>query len=128
MIMSLRRHPRDGLIVIIRTITRVAHDYTLLLSKLLLLSSCNAPDNIILLGYRLWHIGTTAWLTRCLWSAMTDHLCHVIGRELSRSTTILYKHLWWPHCDYSVDKLGDPVGIWQLPTTSEALSYSVLHL
>ena len=59
---------------------------------------------------------------------MTDHLCHVIGRELSRSTTILYKHLWWPHYDCSVDKLGDPVSIGQLPVTSEALSYSILHL
>ena len=53
MVMSLRRHLRDGLIVIIRTITGVTHDHPLLLSKLLLLYSYNAPDNIILLGCRL---------------------------------------------------------------------------
>jgi len=53
MIMSLRRHPRDGLVVIIRTVTGVAHDHSLMLLKLLLLSSCNTPDNIILLGCRL---------------------------------------------------------------------------
>ena len=27
-----------------------------------------------------------------------------------------------------MDKLGDPVSIGQLPVTSEALSYSILHL
>jgi hypothetical protein len=53
MIMSLRRHLRDGLIVIIRTVTGVAHDHPLLLSKLLLLCSYNASDDIILLSYRL---------------------------------------------------------------------------
>ena len=56
MVMSLRRHLRDGLIVIIRTITGVAHNHPLLLSKLLLLSSCNIPDNSIMLGYSLWYI------------------------------------------------------------------------
>ena len=89
MVMSLRRHPRDGLIVIIRTVTRVAHDHPLLLSKLLLLCSYNAPDNIILLGCRLWHIETMARLARCLWSAMTDHLSQVISRELYDGTTVL---------------------------------------
>ena len=128
MIMSLRRHPRDGLIVIIRTITGVAHNHPLRLSKLLLLGSYNTPDDLILLGCRLWHIRTMVRQTRCLWSAMTDHLSHVIGRELSRSTTILCKPLWWPHCDCSVDKECDLVSIGKLHVSSEALSYSVLHL
>ena len=118
MIMSLRRHPRDGLVVIIRTVVGVAHDHSLLLSKLLLLCSCNTPDNIILLGYRLWHIGTMARLARCLWRAVMDHLSHVVCREFRRSTTVLSKHLWWPHSNCPVNKKSDPVGIWQLPATS----------
>jgi len=51
MIMSLWRHLRNGPVVIIRTITGVALDHTLLLSiKLLHLYHCNAPDDLILLG------------------------------------------------------------------------------
>ena len=53
MIMSLRRHPRDRLVVIIRTVTGVTHNHSLLLLELLLLSSCNTLDDIILLGYSL---------------------------------------------------------------------------
>jgi len=55
--MSWRRHLRDILVVIIRTVTGVALDHTLLLSiYLLLLYRCNAPDDLILLGYCLWDL------------------------------------------------------------------------
>ena len=126
--MSSWRHLRNGLVVIIRTITGLARDYPLLLSKLLLLYSYNTPNNIILLGYSLWHLRTTVRLTRCCRCTMLNHLCHVIGRELCGGTTVLSKHLWRPHCDCPVDKECDLVSIGQLPVTSEALSYSVLHL
>jgi len=49
----------NGLVVIIRTITGLTSDQPLLLSKLLLYSY-NTPDDIILLGYSLWHLWTTA--------------------------------------------------------------------
>ena len=119
---------RNGLVVIIRTVTGVAHDHPLLPSKLLLLCSCNTPDNIILLSCRLWHLWAMAWLARCLWCTVADHLSHVVCREFHRSTTVLSKHLWWPHSNYPVNKKSDLVGIWQLHVTSEALYNSVLHL
>ena len=64
--MSSWRHLRNGLVVIIRTVIGLARDQPLLLSKLLLFCGYNTPDNIILLGYSLWHLWMTAWLTRCL--------------------------------------------------------------
>jgi len=55
--MSSRRHPRDILTIIICTVAGVALDHTLLLSiYLLLLYRCYAPDDLILLGYSLWHL------------------------------------------------------------------------
>ena len=57
---------RNRIIIIIRAITRVALDHTLLLSiQLLLLYRCNAPDDLILLGYYLWYLWVMARLARC---------------------------------------------------------------
>ena len=91
-IMSAWRHMRNRQVVVIRTITRLA---PLLLSlKLLLLSSCYVPDNLVMLSCRLWYIWTTMRLTGCLWHAMPDPLCHVISRKLGGGTSVLCNHLW----------------------------------
>ena len=53
-IMFVWRHLRNRQVVVIRTVTRLA---PLLLSlKLLLLSSCYASDNLVLLSCGLWYI------------------------------------------------------------------------
>ena len=61
-----RSHLWNWLIIIIRVDTRVTLDHILLLSiKLLLLYRCNAPDDLIMLGYCLWYLWVTARLARC---------------------------------------------------------------
>ena len=69
-----------------------------------------------------------ARLAGCPHYTMANHLSHVVCRELCSSTTILYQHLRWPHSYCPMDQECNLVSILQLPVTSEALSYSILHL
>ena len=59
---------------------------------------------------------------------MPDALCHVISWKLCGGTFVLCNHLWCPNLHSLEHKECDPMCIWELPMTLEALSYRVPHL